>query len=430
MRNAITLLVILTFFSLSLSAQNPNQTSPTVPVNIEEKENVDVKSVSLVSNQNLNFSEQNDLLFAQNNFVKNNIPATGTQNSAKTVKVIPKVDLPKEPHNAFWQKLQLEPDELTDAEKQEFIDLLYDFYRAATILSQQLEDVGKPTRIRLEVPPITGINQIEDAEDLDLTMVLRRQIEQAKRLKREIETIEQPASNLKIEELQNHILDITRICDSTIYDLKKKLNSSQLNEMENENYKGLYFHSRAIVEQLRGQINNYTIPTISLYVGATTNIFYLNNNYSSLFAPSIGLNINPTPFLGIPDFMDIWVDYSNNIVKVEDDFQDYEHNLNNIAAGLNPHFSITKCFNIELFNWSLKAGGGYYWAVDKIYNSTISPNIWQGYVGRVETEINNLATRFPIGVYVSYSIMKIYKNLAVIDETNNLNFENKKFGTK
>jgi hypothetical protein len=426
MRRTIALLTILTF-SFSLSAQSSNPF--IVPAN---QENVYSNSVS--------FAEQNVPLFAQNN-TSNEASRNQNTNSTRASKLTPKADLPKEPNNAFLQKLQNDPDELTDAEKQEFVNLLYDFYRVSSILSQQLDEVGKPTRNRLEAPPITGINQIEDAEDLDLTMALRRQIEQARRLTREVESIDLPVSNLKIEELQNNIIAISRQCDSTNFSLKQQINElnqqleeSQLNEMKNESYKELYYGCKATIRNHKGQINRSTVPALSVYAGATTNIFN-DERYSSTFAPSIGMSVSPSSFLGIPDIIDVWAEYSSPTAKIKNhygyydtDYYTIEHNLSNIATGINLRFSLSQYFNIESFNWILKGGVGHFWMVDKMPNSNYTTNIWQGCLYRVETEVINFASQFPIGVYASYSLMKTYSNL-ISNNVNNFDFDNRKFGT-
>jgi len=434
MRKIIALLTVLTF-SFHLSAQNINPSTV-----LDNQGDVYSNSVSLIAESNDLMLAQNDF-FAQNNF--NEASRIQNTNSTKTSKLVPKADLPKEPNNAFLQKLQNDPDELTDAEKQEFVNLLYDFYRVSTILSQQLDDVGKPTRTRLEAPPITGINQIEDAEDLDLTATLRRQIEQARRLTREIESIDLPVSNLKIEELQNNIIAITRRCDSTNFSLRQQINElnqqleeSKLDEMKNDSYKKLYYDCKATIQNRNGQINRYTVPTVSVYAGATTNVFS-DKNYSSIFAPNIGVSMNPSSLLGIPDMLDIWGEYSNPTVKVTSwrhyyDYQHYyqtvEHNLNNITAGINLRFSLSRYFNIEPFNWIIKGGVGHFWMVDKMPNSHWTTNIWQGHLYRIETEVINLASQFPIGIYASYSFMKTYNNL-ISNNVNNFDFDNKKFGT-
>ena len=443
MRKTAILSTIITLSSLSLSAQS-NPTSLTVSA--YNKENVDAMSVNLVAKSNLNFTEQNELLFAQSDVLLTqntlaNSPTNGTQNNRST-KPTPRVDLPKMPHPAFWQRLQDDPEELSDIDKIEFSTILHEFYRTSEILSQQLDELGRPTKIRLEAPRIRGIDQLDDADDLDLVAILRAQIEQARRLTREVESIEQPAVNLKNQELQNKNLELKREWDSTnhsfrqeINELKKQLENSKLNEMENENFKELFFSCQKTIQQIRLERNHYTVPTLSFYVGTalSTNIF-TESDVTSIFAHSLGVNFNPTTFLGIPDYIDVWLDYSNLTVNFA---SAYEHDLNNISAGINLRlFSISNYLKTTSFNWIVKAGAGYLLSLDKIpNNSHLNSNIWQGWLWKVETEIFNLAKKFPIGVYASYSRMNIdkhlaiYKNLEATSGTMNMDLNHKKLGT-
>ena len=361
-------------------------------------------------------------------------------NSTNPLKVIPNAQLPQEPHPNFWLLLQNEPDELTDDQKQEYLTLLWDFYRVSDALQQQLNQLGSPARTRLEAPPIRGINQIEDV-DLDLVATLRTQIQQARNLIRQVENIDLPLSNRREEALRNQVVAISKQASNSNFELQKqiielneKLQQSKLEALQNQSYQELFLNSQETIRNIHGLKNRHTVPTLAVTVGAAANIFY-DDKYSPLLAPSIGINFNPSAILGMIDIFDVWADYSNPNVKVENYHWNYgfgnytvEHSLNNLSAGVNLRFKLSEYFNIKTVNWLLKGGVGCLWMFDKMPNTHFTSNTWQGYLFRVETEVLNFSSQLPIGIYASYSFNKTQSNLTS-NNVNNWDFNRQKFGT-
>jgi hypothetical protein len=370
------------------------------------------------------------------------------QTTRQQAKTIPKVDLPRTPRNSLVQKLQNDPDELTDSERQEYLDILYDYHRVSTILEQQLIELGNPFNSRLEMPPFRGINQIDDT-DLNLYNVLMIQINQANRLFRRVEDTDPIVPNIRIAEMEQNILNIAKRSDSVTLELKweivelnKKLRKTQFEKDQNDIYRELFARSEDAIYQLKTILKKYTIPVWGVSVAGATNIYKnqeKNRDNSLVLSPSVGLYINPTTIIGMPDIFDIWLDYSNYIDKIVTNSNpeiSMEHNFKCVSTGLNLHIAVSRFIkHFDLFDFYIKGGAGWFWLLDGIPNKPNEfyyTNLWSGYAYRVELELVNLTTKFPIAVYCNYSWKIIERNLAYIENANanlNVDLNNKRFNS-
>lgn len=365
------------------------------------------------------------------------------QSNNQQAKTIPNADLPRSPRPSLLQKLQNEPDELTDSEKQEYIDILYDYYRVSTTLEQQLVELGNPINYRLDMPPFRGIHQIDDT-DLDLFAILMFQVNQARRLLKAVEESDPIVPNFHIAEIHRNMFNVAKRSDSVVFELKReimelnrKLKIAEFEKDKNDIYKELLDNSENAIYQLRTIMKKYTIPVWGLSVGAAKN-FYSEYENASFLAPSVGIYLNPTTILGVPDIFDIWVDYSYSTDKIASanvaPATTMEHNLATASAGLNLHFPVSKYIKqFNLFDFYIKAGVGWFWMIDKIPNKPnpyFYTNIWYGHTYKVELELVNLTSKFPVALYCAYSWKSVDKNLTYITNQNfNVDLEYKKFNS-
>ena len=303
--------------------------------------------------------------------------------------VVPVVNLPAKPTKQLMSRLN------KNAEL--FADKVISYYAVAVCYEAQLNLMGiKP--VRELVAPTT------DQLSKPSLKTLQTHWQQAAILHRQVAGVEVTADNPRTEVLRGNVFEL----QSELSNLKVKNTELELKLKELEIYPELYDLSRKSVDGFKEQINRHTIPTLGISTGVTT-LLFSDDRINANAGVEVGLVFNPTPLLGIPNFFDIWFDYSTPDIKAHhsgyfyDNYYDETmvHNTNVLSLGANLVLPLSRILDIEKYAWNLKGGVGYYWIDDKVPNTYLESNLWKGVMFKVEMEFINLTTRFPFGLYAS-----------------------------
>lgn len=326
---------------------------------------------------------------------------------------IPIRELPAKPSK------ELKDTKLTSCK--EFMASVLDCYAASVSYAAQLELLGKKLTRSLAVP------SYERIKDNDRSL-LDEQWKQASELYNTVKAQDVVLPNKQIDEYRKLEYKLRQVTGRLV----EKINEKDLEIETNAQYKNLYEQSLLKFDELRGTINNTTIPTLGVSVGAAF-YFLPHDDATTAFSPYVGVYLNPATMLGVPDVINFWVDYT--VPRFQ--FYSYpgagiteatEHNGSMVSLGLLANLPVAKWFGAEQWSINLKPGAGYYWMADKIPNSNISVFLWKGLVLKGELEYVNYATNFPFGVYASVTGNQTDRNLIIpssLDALYNVDFGNK-----
>jgi hypothetical protein len=314
---------------------------------------------------------------------------------------VPVVDLPPAPNS-----IVTDPDE-DQYSNTDVVNTILDYYQTAVAYQTQLQLKGVRLDRRIVRPRVDLI--INDPAQEVIEAMLTQQWEQVKYFYNELQRVPSSAINEKLNQMQK-----------LIYDLEEKLLADDsvmmalsLKNSQNSKYEGLFKDALAGLETGRGEANHCTVPSIGLSAGAQVIV----PDVADLTvggSPYISLYINPTSMLGMPNILDFWLDYSNPrfTVHYTAAASDLTHNGTLMSVGLNARIlPISYLLNIKNFAWDIKAGLGWFWMVDDVNNSTIASDVWNGCQIKLETSVNNFATKLPFGIFASYSFMHINNTL-------------------
>jgi hypothetical protein len=342
--------------------------------------------------------------------------------------VIPIVELPKKPNDALLEQMSDSTD--NSGNRYLYVSTLFDYYHAAVAYETQLISLGETPKVKLFSPTI---GQLSDTNIDNRSDYLSMYWQQASKLYKQLKKVPALETNKKMETLRKQIYYL----DGQLVNLNEDIAKLKLDNVKLENYVNLYYEAINTINTLRKQINRHAIPTFGISAGAS-NLVLTDDGMSATFNSSVGLYLNPAQLLGTGSYVDLWFDYQNPTFKVTSVRQPYysnndvEHKASILSTGVNLCLPITRLLHIGRYNWSVKAGVGYYWLFDHAPNTYTTNTVWNGVQVKFETELDNFARTLPFGIYFSYSLMNTNNDLYIANgmyDNTNIEFGNRWIGS-
>jgi len=174
-------------------------------------------------------------------------------------------------------------------------------------------------------------------------------------------------------------------------------------------------------------INNSQNLNRALSFSISGNKYFTNNDkIITEFAPCVALNFYTYSFLGYGKNIDLWVEYTEPVVKTRiENYPEEEFKARCLSLGLN--FQIDKIFTSGDLDFSLKIGAGLYWADGRIPNTNAEKSVWNGEKIRFELNTTKLNKNFPFELFAALNMNLPSKRYIVHTNFGNIDYGNKMF---
>lgn len=154
--------------------------------------------------------------------------------------------------------------------------------------------------------------------------------------------------------------------------------------------------------------------------------FSSNESITTEFAPSVAINIYTYSFLGYGKNIDLWIEYTEPVVKTKISANpEEEFKARCLSLGLN--FQINNVITSGDLDFSLKIGAGLYWADGRIPNTNAEKSVWNGEKIKFELNTNKLNKNFPFELFAALNLNIPSKNYVVNTNFGNIDYGNKLF---
>lgn len=340
--------------------------------------------------------------------------------SLKLFAAEPFIELPPLPSNN-----ELEIYEESDAL---FALKVLEYYRLAVLYEAQLKMMGLSPSNPTAVPTL---DELTDADQ----RTLRRYYSQADGLRRQVLEAPDGLYNRKIQELRERIDKLSNdnfVLQEQIYRQNLELISANFyrnryREMINQidslrRVLDVMFYdcnekSWQSAERIRQAYDNWKSSASILSIGLMGNYLnYNDNRLDASISPGIALVFNPSPIFGMGRILDIWTEYTYQIIeatkRINNRDIDMEYKTDYIATGLNLNVPLSDVMKIENFYLGLKGGYGFFWGSSRLPNTELPSKKWQGQTVRFELMATNFSRfHFPLGIYAAYSFNNYSKDL-------------------
>lgn len=305
---------------------------------------------------------------------------------------------------------------------------ILEYYKIAVLYEAQLRLIG------LQPANPTSIPTLEELTDADVR-TLRRYYNQADGLRRQVIEAPDAPYHKKIVELREKVEKMNN--DNFI--LQEQIHRQNLELLSANYYRNRYREMIAQIDSLRSELDkmffdcrqqswvqmeyirqaydNWKNSASILSIGLTGN--YLSYNDSRIDAnisPGIAVVFNPSPIFGMGKILDIWTEYTYQIIEAEKFYQNrrvnMEYKTDYISTGMNLNIPLSEVMKIENFYLGLKGGYGFFWGSCRLPNTELPSKKWQGQTIRMELMATNFSRfHFPVGFFAAYHFNHYSKDL-------------------
>ncbi len=312
-------------------------------------------------------------------------------------------------------------EEAFDTPEEMFTIKTLEYLSYAIALQTQILMLGDIPKVKFSLPTY---EQLSDQE----YSLIRQYYIIAKKLEKQVLTIEENLNIQHIEELRKKLAETNRKYDSLYFkSLENYLSNEKLNYFKEQidsliteninlafNIDSInleYYYKLKLQRQLLNKINEeyykYTHPALS--VSAMANQFMISNEHlSNKLSVATDVLINLNPLFNFGKYFDIWLKYSHPVFvssftpnpNFPEQEIEYLWNTDFYSVGLNANFTL---INSDYFLLGFKLGVGQFWGLSRLYNQTSPETKYNGQELKFELNFSKNSVYTPFELFVSFN---------------------------
>ncbi len=304
---------------------------------------------------------------------------------------------------------------------------LLELTKMSIVLSTQLQLITNTTEKITDMPTLDQISSLEEE-------YLKQVWQRARQLYEDVKNNQ----SKKVDELNQSYLNEIADCYNDNQSFRDSIFWLNIKIADYESLRNQLDSATKYIEILKKDCNEL-ISNNKLAISNSHNLnralsfsiagdkyFSSNESITTEFAPSVALNIYTYSFLGYGKNIDLWIEYTEPVVKTKIGANpEEEFKTRCLSLGLN--FQINNVITSGDLDFSLKIGAGLYWADGRIPNTNAEKSVWNGEKIKFELNTNKLNRNFPFELFAALNLNIPSKNYVVNTNFGNIDYGNKLF---